>query len=296
MNSNKLRNNLKNRIKMAAFDVDGTIMPFGNPEFSPGIKRMFKDLKSNNIYSIISTARDFVTIGNFLEQIPEANYFIGANGMFIFDNQNKKYLYENSIKLSDLIIFYESLFGKEIQYDENGKVKKFKDLESFTVPDMKYIYHSPQINKNTWFLTPHQNKLKPINFEEIDKEHIHIITLTSFNQEATDRLELYVSKIIKDNNLSLEVTSKWNKGIFVTPKNVTKYHALEILANHLNLSVSENMIAFGDSTNDYEMLENAAFSVGLGNHDPNIKIIADYHADLVENDGAYKALKDLNIL
>ncbi|KUH47314.1 HAD family hydrolase [Mycoplasmopsis meleagridis] len=291
-----LKSKLQENIKMAAFDIDGTIMPFGQPIFSDGIKQMFRELKSKDIYSILSTAREFVTIGNFLEQLPEVNYFIGANGMFIYDVQNKSFVYENPIELNDLKILYVALFGKEALTGEYEKINKFPDLESLTVTDLNWCYHSPNINKNTWFLSPHHAKLKPMDFDIIDKNHIHIITLGSYNQEATNRLEKYVKKIIAKNNLPLEVNSKWNKGVFITPKNVTKFHALELLAKKLNLDAKKNLIAFGDSTNDYEMLINAAYSVGLGEHDPNIKKITKMNAKPVEQDGSYLALKELGIL
>ncbi|WP_029512527.1 YcsE-related riboflavin metabolism phosphatase [Mycoplasmopsis iners] len=291
----ELKKDLKTNIKMAAFDVDGTILPFGNPTFSDGIKQMFKDLQKNGIYSIISTAREFITIGNLLTQIPEANYFIGANGMFVYDIQKAEIIYENAVKLEHMAILYEALFGKDsfANYDPS---KKFADLESFTVTDLNWCYHSPGINKNTWFLTPHQAKLVPMDFAKIDPKHIHIITLGSYNQEATNRLEAYITKVIQENNLPLEVSSKWNKGVFVTPVGVTKFNALTWLAKHLNLDAKKNLITFGDSTNDFEMLKNAAFSVGLGEHEPYIKEITKMHALPVEKDGAYLALKELGLI
>lgn len=281
--NNKNIKELKKQIKMAAFDVDGTILPFGNIIFSQNIKKMFKDLKTHNIYSIISTAREFITIGSLLEQIPETDFFIGANGMFVYDLQAKKIIFEKTIKLEELKILYNEIWG-------------FKDLESLTVTDLNWCYHSPGINKDTWFLTPHHPKMKLIDFDEIDPEHIHIITLGSYNEETTARLEKLVNATIKKHNLSLEVNSRWHKGIFVTPIGITKYHALEWLANYLNLDASKNLITFGDSSNDYDMISKSAYGVAVGCHDKYICEIADDVCELVDQDGPYKKLKELEII
>ncbi|VEU76898.1 YcsE-related riboflavin metabolism phosphatase [Mycoplasmopsis columbina] len=281
--TSKEKKELKNQIRMVAFDVDGTILPFSQLSFNPNIQKMFKDLEKNNIYSIISTAREFITIGNLLDQIPEANYFIGANGMFVYDLQAKEIIYEKPIKLQNLELLYKEIWGHP-------------DLESLTVTDLNWCYHSPGINKNTWFLTPHHAKMKEINFFEIDSKHIHIITLGSYNEETTTRLEEFVKHTIRKYNLPLEINSKWHRGLFVTPKGVTKFTALSWLANYLGLDASKNLIAFGDSSNDYEMIKYSAYGVAVGCEDKYICQIAKDIADDVKQDGTYTKLKDLQII
>ncbi|UWV79621.1 HAD hydrolase family protein [Mycoplasmopsis felis] len=56
---------LKDIIKIAAFDVDGTILPNGGLKFSNNTRKMFGLLKNNGITTVISTAREFATIGDF---------------------------------------------------------------------------------------------------------------------------------------------------------------------------------------------------------------------------------------
>ncbi|MGY5139611.1 YcsE-related riboflavin metabolism phosphatase [Mycoplasmopsis gallinarum] len=278
------KNELKSNIKMAAFDVDGTIMAFGHPEFTVKMKETFSDLAKNDIYSIIASAREFVTIGNFLEQLPTLDYFIGANGMFIYDYKNKKMLYEKPMKYDEMMLIYQNILN-----DPN--------CEGFNIVDLNNVYYSDGMNIDTWFLKPHQAKLKPMSqIEEIDKEHIHIITLSSYDEQTTEALAQKVEKIIAEHNLDLEVNSRWHKGLFVAPKGISKFNALEILAQKLNLSASKNLIAFGDSGNDYEMIENSAYGVRVGNHDEHLKTIADDAAMNPIDDGVYYKLKELNLI
>ena len=53
----------------------------------------------------------------------------------------------------------------------------------------------------------------------------------------------------------------------------------------------ENAYAFGDSTNDIEMLEMAGTAIAMGNGAELAKAVADYVTDTVDNDGLYNAMR-----
>ncbi|MDO5408880.1 MAG: HAD family hydrolase [Lachnospiraceae bacterium] len=70
---------------------------------------------------------------------------------------------------------------------------------------------------------------------------------------------------------------------------VSKAFGMKKLLEHYNLSM-QDVIAFGDSMNDYELLAAAGFSVAMGNADPKLKQIADMVTDDIDKDGIAKAL------
>ena len=55
-------------------------------------------------------------------------------------------------------------------------------------------------------------------------------------------------------------------------------------------------IAFGDGYNDMEMLEFAGKGVAMGNAVEELKKIADYVTDSVEQDGIYRAMRCLDVI
>ena len=55
-------------------------------------------------------------------------------------------------------------------------------------------------------------------------------------------------------------------------------------------------MAFGDGGNDITMLSNVGIGVAMGNANENVKLIADYVTDTVDNDGIFKALKHFSII
>ncbi len=50
-------------------------------------------------------------------------------------------------------------------------------------------------------------------------------------------------------------------------------------------------MVFGDSWNDYEMIQQAGIGVAMGNADPELQAVADYITDTYEKDGIFKALR-----
>lgn len=77
--------------------------------------------------------------------------------------------------------------------------------------------------------------------------------------------------------------------------NITKAHAIEELLKYLGADKADT-IAFGDAKVDIPMLEYCAFGVAMGNGGEEIKNMADYITDDVEEDGLYKAFEYLGLL
>ena len=70
---------------------------------------------------------------------------------------------------------------------------------------------------------------------------------------------------------------------------------LTILLEKLNIK-PEEMIAFGDSENDIDMIQLAGLGISMGNGTPECKAAADYVTDSIDQDGIWKALKHFNII
>lgn len=76
---------------------------------------------------------------------------------------------------------------------------------------------------------------------------------------------------------------------FMHPK-ATKMHGLAALAEHFGI-LPEEVITFGDSYNDIEMLEYAGLGVAMGNSPQEIKNRADLVADTNNNDGVAQIIE-----
>ncbi|WP_338582940.1 YcsE-related riboflavin metabolism phosphatase [Mycoplasmopsis cynos] len=268
---------LKEQIKVAAFDVDGTILVNGEVTFQENTKKMFRDLKNNNVTSVLATARDFATIGDFLDQLEPVDYFIGANGAFIWDVHNSKFLYKATIKKDVVKAIYE----------------EFKDkLVEMAITDFDKVYKTPNYKTDTWFIKPFKKNYLDYDEDSLTNSDIYLIT---FSTDQPKKLAEEVQKFIEKNNFDVEVMSKWTRGFWISPKNITKSKTLEILCKHLGYSM-DNLIAFGDSANDYEMLKDAYYGVAMQRANDKIKLVAKDVALDCEYEGCYLKLKELHLI
>ena len=90
------------------------------------------------------------------------------------------------------------------------------------------------------------------------------------------------------------VSGKLYNGELISLKD-NKGTAIRKAAEFLNVDF-RNTVAFGDSMNDYQMIETAAQGIAMGNADEKIKKIADRICESVEEDGVIRELERMGII
>lgn len=78
-------------------------------------------------------------------------------------------------------------------------------------------------------------------------------------------------------------------------KDITKAHAIDVLLAHLGKK-KEDTIAFGDAKIDIPMLEYCATGVAMGNGGEEIRAMADYITDDVDEDGLWNAFRYFGLI
>lgn len=81
----------------------------------------------------------------------------------------------------------------------------------------------------------------------------------------------------------------------MTARGADKGKALQRMAEHLGMDISETM-AFGDGGNDKSIICAAGIGVAMGNAIDDVKALASYVTDHVDNDGVSKALRHFGII
>ena len=71
--------------------------------------------------------------------------------------------------------------------------------------------------------------------------------------------------------------------------------AVQRLCEHLNIPIQDT-VAFGDSMNDFEMLQAAGLGICMGNGSEALKKVADQVCLPVGEDGLYKAFEGLGLI
>lgn len=92
------------------------------------------------------------------------------------------------------------------------------------------------------------------------------------------------------------VSARWYPDFTdITALGADKGSALHTMAGLLELDISET-VAFGDGGNDKTIIREAGLGVAMGNAGDDIKAIADYATDSVDDDGVAKALRKLGVI
>lgn len=92
-----------------------------------------------------------------------------------------------------------------------------------------------------------------------------------------------------------QITAWWNRAVDMIPAGGGKGNGIHKVLEYYHFSPSE-AIAFGDGTNDIEMLEAVGTGVAMGNATDNVKAIADDICLSVAEDGVYHYCLDHNLL
>ena len=260
--------NTKHKIKAIFFDIDGTLLSFKTHVVPPSTIEAFSKLKKQGIKLFIATGRALGEINN-LDDLTFDGY-ISMNGAYCV-NSTYEVIHKDAIPSEDIdaLIRYleeEEQFPCIATTAENNVVNCLNEqmLALSRLVDLPL----PQIK----------------NFREIDKDHIFQLALFVDQQKETE---------IMQNVLVHCQSSRWHHSFADANKmGVSKQSGIDRMLEYHGIQLSETM-AFGDGGNDISMLQHVAIGVAMGNADENVKSVADYVTDSVDDDGIMKALQQL---
>lgn len=130
----------------------------------------------------------------------------------------------------------------------------------------------------------------PVTFGPVmDLVHLPVQTLGLVGGEEDARI---LEQAFPELKFPLVIPGIWYD---VMEKDVSKVMGMEKVLKHYHLTM-EDVIAFGDSMNDYELLHAAGYAVAMGNATPKLKEIADLVTSDVDQDGIAHAMEKLHII
>ncbi len=242
-----------------ATDVDGTLL-MDNGEINPETLNAFKKAYELGHIIVIATGRCVKRSKVLLSKIPYVNYFVCNNGAVVHDIKKDNSFILHSvnphhyIKMHDFALKNNVIFKLHTDIDWIGyKGNEQEDPTPLTEElDQKIREH---ILKN-----PNDKKL-------FNGQTITQLSICSSPKFCKNNIDYFVEEFKNDSSIYLTNSIY----IDVNPKDKSKWTGLVELANKLNIS-KENIITFGDSGNDYEMIFNAGINgYALENSHPDLK-------------------------
>ena len=267
-------------IKVIATDMDGTLLdPKGQLDL-PRLEKILDKLDQRGIRFVIATGNEIHRMRQLLGHLAERVVLVVANGARIFENNELIQAQTWDDAMVDKALGHFK--GRECQDQfvvtamNGGFVKKgtvFTELDKFMTPEM-----IEKLYQRMNFVDEFDSKL----FGGVLKMSMVVgeERLDSVLQEINDLFDGHVRAV-----------SSGYGCIDILQDGIHKAWGIVELLRRWNLK-PEQIMAFGDSENDIEMLELAGISYAMENAEEAVKRVATKVAPANSQAGVYKVLEN----
>lgn len=261
-------------MKLFVFDIDGTLVPFGENFIPEPTKEALNRILRRGDVVCLASGRPYVGIKKIFDTLEEGNKFIiGSNGAALFTYDGKK-LYEVTVKKEEFVRLYERYQNSGISiyaYDDDNGIAYF-DFD-------KWIAFELQLNH----LTKTYQMKNPEEY--IRLQTIHKVMLASEEEVSSnimlDPQDYQNYNVMRSSNIYLEIL----------PKQADKGICVDALVAHLHLD-PKDVYTFGDGGNDVGMIKRYT-GIAMGNASNELKIHAKHVTKTVNEYGVKFALENI---
>jgi Cof subfamily protein (haloacid dehalogenase superfamily) len=258
-----------NNIKLIASDMDHTLLT-EKGKLPPKFSNYIEELDKLNINFVIASGRPLYTLEKLFNQDKHRINFISDNGGAI--------CYKGEL-------IFKSLLDPNVYLD----MIKFIEKETTGAAvlcglDSGYILEKHKLHEE--FLRTFYSKLTFIkNFDNLDIE-ANKLSIYFPNKDSKE----YYEKVFKTlYSLHFSVTIGDSIWLDIMNKGINKGQALQILGKRLEIS-PDQMMAFGDTYNDIEMLQSVKHSYIVNNANNDMHKHANFITDSNDQFGVLKAI------
>ena len=267
-------------IKLIATDMDGTLLdPKGQVDL-PRLEKLLDQLEERGIRFVIATGNEIHRVKQLLGHLTERVVLIVANGARIFEgNQLLQAQTWDDDMVNRALEFFK---GRECQDQfvvtsmNGGFVKEgtvFTQLENFMTPEMIDFFY------------------QRMNFVEELESHLFGGVLKMSLVVGEERSDSVLEEINQLFNGSVQAVSSGYGCIDILQSGIHKAWGLQELLKRWDIK-AEEIMAFGDSENDVEMLQLAGIAYAMENADDKAKAVATDFAPSNSQAGVYQVLED----
>lgn len=245
------------KYKMVAVDLDDTIL-HKDKTISEYTQAVFERL-SENVKIVVATSRAIQRAGEYARQL-HASALVSLNGAVVYDG-------ETLIKTTPI--------------SEKVVRSLLSELSQITPIELSIVKPEVVYTTDRYFID--RGESLPIDLTDYDAGEVQRIYATTPNHEVLHALPL------ERMGLKLIQSQPKNYPDFhtIVRQEVNKAEGLKVLCERFNI-LPEEVVAFGDEDNDFDMIRFAGCGVAMGNAIDALKAQADDVAATNEEDGVAK--------
>ncbi|MBF0818982.1 Cof-type HAD-IIB family hydrolase [Streptococcus acidominimus] len=263
------------KIKLVAFDMDGTFLNSQNDYDRQRFARIWQQLQERGIRVAAISGNQYQQIKSFFPDFHDQMTIVSEVGSVIVENGERIAAYH---------------FEAETVADLLALVAEKNLLDRCSISGFKALYFSrnaPEDFKR--LITKHNYEWQEIeDLRDLPDDEVTILTL--------DVPEMDIQALVADLNArgkgkARAVSSGFNFIDIVQP-DVNKGVALDFLAKRWQIEASEIM-AFGDSDNDLEMLAYAGYSYAMAGSPKSVYQAAKFQAPSNDASGVFQVIEEV---
>tara|TARA_B110000263_G_C15216658_1_gene467864 strand:+ start:238 stop:1035 length:798 start_codon:yes stop_codon:yes gene_type:complete len=245
---------MKNKFKIIAIDIDGTLKSDSNSDESHTI-RILNQCRNLGIKIVVATGRSYMSALDYLHNFIDIDYLISFQGALVTEKLSNHSLWHRHITYENINATINELRNHEVQivlYSDNDMY-----VENITSWSISYA-------------------------ERNDIEMILVDDLLDLNIPTYRVLAVGDKSVIQ--NIEKIMKSRYATDVYATRslanfceilnREAGKEQALQWICSQMSISRNE-VIAFGNGFNDIEMLNWAGVGVAMANSEKEIVNIAD---------------------
>ena len=256
--------------KLIASDLDGTIIDNRHTIPEANLKAI-NDLQKANIPFVVCTGKTYSISKNICKNL-HARFGIFGNGSQIIDLSTGEEISRKILTLNELISCFSIIEKYNLHvhaYTENGVVTtnlEYMDLRNSILFPGKINF---EIVKSV--------------FDYIKKENNTVLkliissssNLLNVKEELEKSTNLTITHICKKGRYKDKIIDKEYEYLDISPLNVSKGNALDILREYLELK-KEDILSVGDNINDIDMFRASGIGAAINGSYDEVKNVADY--------------------
>ena len=250
------------------FDIDGTLVSHETNCVPPSARKALTLLEQKGIRRIIATGRHLSEIDTLPMDGLTFDGYLMLNGQLCYD-KDKKLIYGNPLEghaLQTLVTMFEKklfpimFIEKDRMYINfiNEAVRLAQESMSAWMPEID-SYRGNTVYQAVAFVTPEQKAI--------------------LSQQLPD----------------CRIAQWMELAVDIVPKASGKAAAVDRYLKFLGAEQPGTM-AFGDGSNDVDMLKFVETGIAVGNSEAHVQAAADYVTDHIDKDGIYNALVHFGVI
>ncbi|ALS01701.1 haloacid dehalogenase [Enterococcus silesiacus] len=277
-------------IKAIFFDIDGTLVN-KNAKALESTKRAISLAQAQGIICGVATGRGPVHLS---EQIDKLNLdvFVTYNGQFVYTKDEALRSEPFASDTLRTIVTFSDVHHRQIMF---GSKDSIEGSSLMRFGQKKWAKKLARFLPRRFPVTLAKNLVSRFSLHRKDQRYQDLAILKEPIYQCVLLSAKSEESFLKEQLPDCHFTRSNPYTVDIIPTGGSKLVGIQQCLEHFDILLEEVM-AFGDSWNDLEMLSHVGFGVAMGNAEEEIKKAAKYVTKSNDEDGIYQALMHYGVI